>query len=537
MNDRARRIAAAMRTPQAAAAVSGAVWLAVSWGFAAQQEIWVDESSQLAGLTLNPVEALRWLLGQDRERFGLQGGSAPPLSFWGGWLWSQAFGLSEASLRAFGMALGTGATVVVALAAGRAWGAAAAWVAGLAFALSPNVIEIGVEIRPYPLLLLCSALAFSVPADPHGSSPAMGRSRWIALMAACLAGFATHFFGVVMAGGAFLAALWLAWRGKTGLRPGLICGVVLLLALPAVVPFVRATVDQNVNREKGEMLFTAAETSRTRPLARYAYRMLGGHPSHQVFLPLLVSTLVGTAALLALALRRKDRSPAGARAILLGVAAGAAATLGLHLLKPELEVLSPRYSTWMLPALAIAAGSAVAAGEKRPRIAAWGAAALLLVGNAGATAILLRHGSAFAHTPAERIIREIRSRGAAAMVVVHDHPEYWGSAYYPLRYEFGLDLRQYRAVWSPDGVLTLPRLPNGPATGPAFAGDTDQLLLASSRSVSSSEIAAFLKTGRAPDLNDGRLDAAMERMGWEKTVQETHVAQLSVELRWYRKRR
>src|SRR5580765_5828134 len=132
----------------AAALAVACVAVGLSSGFAAQQEIWLDETTQLAGLSLGPARVLPWLAGADPGRFaGIPADRMPPLSYWVGWLWSQAFGRSEASLRALGVALGAAAALLVFASARRLWGRAAGYLAGLSFALSPNVIVSSVEIR------------------------------------------------------------------------------------------------------------------------------------------------------------------------------------------------------------------------------------------------------------------------------------------------------------------------------------------------------------------------------------------------------
>ena len=142
--------------PRELAALFACVLLAIMVPafFMPHQSLWVDETTQLSGLTLGPSEVTAWLAGTDPHRFGVPPDRSPPMSYWIGWGWSRVFGLTEASMRWLGVVLVAFATMLVFDAGRRAWGCAAALTAGLLFALSPNVVVNAVEIRSYPLFLL-----------------------------------------------------------------------------------------------------------------------------------------------------------------------------------------------------------------------------------------------------------------------------------------------------------------------------------------------------------------------------------------------
>jgi hypothetical protein len=106
-----------------------ATWVVCASAFALRQELWVDETTQLSGLTLGPVELVRWLGGADPSRFGVPGDRSAPLAYWLGWLWSQAFGLSEDALRAFGLVCVALGLALLVRSAQRAAGPLAGWVA------------------------------------------------------------------------------------------------------------------------------------------------------------------------------------------------------------------------------------------------------------------------------------------------------------------------------------------------------------------------------------------------------------------------
>ena len=64
--------------------------------FLPHQTLWIDEVTQMAGLGLGPIGVVRWLLHPTLTDLGVPSDRMPPLSYWLGWLWAQAFGLRVA---------------------------------------------------------------------------------------------------------------------------------------------------------------------------------------------------------------------------------------------------------------------------------------------------------------------------------------------------------------------------------------------------------------------------------------------------------
>ena len=81
--------------------------------FMPHQSLWLDEAAQMAGLGRNPIETTRWLAGTSQHDFGVASDRMPPASYWAQWCWSRACGLTEPSLRHFGIACVSLATLVV----------------------------------------------------------------------------------------------------------------------------------------------------------------------------------------------------------------------------------------------------------------------------------------------------------------------------------------------------------------------------------------------------------------------------------------
>jgi hypothetical protein len=139
-----------------AVAMAGILCVVVCVGSAAlvlpDRSIWVDETTQMSGLTGNPIEITQWLMGRIKYNTNMQDDRMPPLSYWAGWLWSRIFGLGERQMRWFSVFCTGVATAFVFKTAESSWGLMAGLGAGLLFALSPNVIDRAVGIRCYALL-------------------------------------------------------------------------------------------------------------------------------------------------------------------------------------------------------------------------------------------------------------------------------------------------------------------------------------------------------------------------------------------------
>jgi hypothetical protein len=154
-----------------------AAFVLLAANFAHVQTVWVDETTQLSGLTLSPAEQLPWLVGENANRFGVPPDRQPPLSYFLGWTWSRIFGLTPLSMRYFGLAAVALAGLFVAATATRVSGPWGGPLAATLFLLSPNVLGTAPEIRPYGLLVpdtLCATAggrAWTMALGDYGGLP------------------------------------------------------------------------------------------------------------------------------------------------------------------------------------------------------------------------------------------------------------------------------------------------------------------------------------------------------------------------------
>jgi Dolichyl-phosphate-mannose-protein mannosyltransferase len=419
-------------------AVCVAALAAGAAAFLPQQSIWVDEAAQITGLRLGPVQVAGWLAGADRRDFGQFRDRMPPLSYWVGWCWVQAFGRDEAALRWLSVLEMAGATALIYVAARRAFGPAAAWVAGLSFALSPAVVVLAVEIRAYALFVLCSAGAFYFLVGALADG-AQRRRDVVGLMVALAAAILTHFFGLVLSGGVLIALATFAATGKGRWATVLAVASVVAIAAVSISPFVLESFrTTRFVPARSRVLDELLTTCRLLP-------GLTSHPALALFPPAEVSSVAAVIVLAILATLPLGPRRRAQIAVVLVLMSGLAAVAVVKVTKGSFDAARPTYNAWTWPGISLLLGSGLGCSHPVARRAA-GLAAGLLIAALGIGVIELAHnGTSFAHTPHRRIARMIRELGERDVAVIHDDPSYHlVHISGPLRCEFGEGLKQYR---------------------------------------------------------------------------------------------
>ena len=411
--------------------------------FLPQQEIWIDETTQITGLAMGPAGVVGWLMAPTSADTPIPGDRMPPLSYWLGQAWAALFGPTETSLRAMGVVCVAVAAGLTFAAAGRAFGPAAGWAAGLLFALSPNVAYTGVEIRAYPLFLLTSAGAL------HAAVPLLERGvrrprETVALAVWLIAGFFVHFFAVVLAGAILTALAADALSARRRPRLVLVPTAGLAVAAAGLVPFLFGAV------EMSDELDNPGNRDRAGELLQLAARTLG-HPAQKAVpgaaeLSLFAAAVLGLTGLAAAGRRRRVW-----RLLVLALAAGAAATAAATFAADRFQAARPQYSLWMLPMLFTVLSAGTTVPTARVRRMARAAAAVLLAGQAVGSAVMWTHGDHFVRCPQRRLIAMIDSLGGPDRVaVVLDESDEYRSLFFPLYLHYGRALR----VWVPAGTDT-----------------------------------------------------------------------------------
>jgi hypothetical protein len=402
--------------------------------FLPHQALWIDETTQLSGLTLSPTRLLHWLAHPASYDFGVPSDRMPPLSYWLGWTWSRLFGLSESSLRWFGVLCTAGATALV-YAAGRvAFGARAGMFAALFFALSPNVCGIAVEIRAYPLLLLTTAGALHawIRILCAQNSP-VDRRAWISFGAWLLAGMYTHFFGMLFGGLLVVGLAVERARSRLSLRPLLAIAAILAVGAVGLIPFVVASAG------------LSGDTARDRvhEVVQLLYRLIG-HPAIAVF-PAVTVLLFASALVLALVptvALRGSRRPY--RLLALVVLSGLAVSVAANFLLKGFTAAKVSYATWALPCVSLLLAASLGDTTKPWSGLVLATAVVFSICEASGIVQLAVHGDYFAHGPQRHLQRLIDALPRDQVAVVHADPiDSYGFVYFPLRFANGPGLTQF----------------------------------------------------------------------------------------------
>lgn len=402
------------------------VFLGLAFQFAGSQSIWVDETTQMSGLSLPFSEQLAWLTGYANPVPGVPPDRMPPLSYWAGDVWAGLFGLSEMSMRLFGIvAILCGAPAIYLTAVGLAPRGADWRVPGFALAatyLTPGMIIQAVEIRAYPLYFAFAAWAVWA----YMRALADTRARWLlALALFCLAAGYTHFFGVVMAGTLWFSLLVLrSLRKEKGFQVFL-AGLATGASFIGLVPFIAAAVNVSATAEAGVDLIASL-----RDTLRMVFRM-NLHGVHLSSMFIAGAVLVGLAGLLLASLivlfRRRSAESIG---LVLPLLIAVVALPALKLAVGSFDVLAPHYNLWMVPLFVLFLSLALA--DLQTRKIATVFAILMIAAHLAASLRLLNYADFYTHGPAERVMAALDA--PEKTVVIHDGKGEWGMLYFPLYY-------------------------------------------------------------------------------------------------------
>ncbi len=393
--------------------------------FLPHQTLWIDEVTQLSGLSLSPGDLLHWLLHPSSRDFGVPADRMPPLSYWLGWIWSRSFGLGETSMRWFGVTCAVGAVALVFSAARRVFGLRAGIFAGLFLALSPNVCITAVEIRAYPLFLLTSAgAARAVVLLLHAPLSDARRRFWVELGAWLVAGMYTHFFGALLAAVVVCGLAFDRIRQGRSLRPVFVLAACMAVAAAGLTPFLVASAGLSVD----------AARDRVREVFQLVYRLIG-HPAMAVFPVVAALAVVSAALLLVAGWRLPDPRRNMFRTLGLIVLAGITISGAANFLATGFTAAKVTYATWALPLIGIILAASLTGTTGRMSRVALVAAIVLLLSQAAAVTQLVRNGDYFAHGPQRRIQRVLDNLQQHRPVVVHGDPiSDYAATYYPLRF-------------------------------------------------------------------------------------------------------
>ena len=418
------------------------------------ESYYVDETVYLSGLTLDPIEVVRWLTWHEARRFNVPPDRAPPVSYWAAWLWSRLFGLTEQSLRWWGVLCVGMALILVFEGARRAWGTGAALACGLLMALSPNTIVYAVNIRPYPLFIFLSAAAWFCLIQ-YLLKPVHARNRWLLAMAVVsVLAMYSHFFGVVLAGALFSGAIVVQLARREPVQGTIGTAILVMSASAGLWPFITAAVLQSGGNERPP----PPELS---DFVRYVYRGLFGHPAMSVSWIALGAAGASFLILGLISLLPKRRGSEISYAMFEGLASGMLAAVTASFMFSAFDSMAAWYNLWRIPAFALLLGSCWVVNQLHFRLAARCLMVTLIVSSACGAYQLMAKGNYFTSGPHRRIAEVIRPLCRSKVAIVHDGGPDWGEAYFPIHFAFQDGVDQFLIDESSLQATTVKPLPDG----------------------------------------------------------------------------
>lgn len=453
MNGTSRRLSAPIVT-----AICCLIFLACCIRFALVQNVWIDESTQLSGATLGIGRLMTWLTGTREPAFGVPPDRMPPISYLIDAACYRTACAAPVAWRLLHLLFAVAGLSVATWAVVRRWGIAAGLVTGLFLALSPKLIEMGVEIRAYPIFfaITCAQIALLlrlIEAERLRAGP-LGLFLLLGLASAY-----THFFGLVSSMALFTGLF--AARATTIREAAAIAGAAVLLVLLCLglAPFI-----MTASAISGDAVQTDASGH---GLSLYFLR-LAGHVANvmsPIGAALFFLPLVGLIAVAGVRIARGfGAGGLGYRrdavvALAVALASGLAVTLLAAVVAKGFNPLKPSYSLWVLPVLAVLLGAICGRGQSgRLTGIARGLALLMLIGAAVGTLLLMRHPGWFVHGPSSAIRAAVGDAPADTAVVYEGD---WGYGFFPTYYYYHQSLDQWRIA--PDGQLQKIGLGGDPA--------------------------------------------------------------------------
>ena len=423
------------------------LFLASGLYFATLQNVWVDESTQLSGVTLSPQRLVAWLAGAPETGFGVPPDRFPPIGYIVDMACARTLCVGPFGFRLLHLGIAfVGALLTVMLAARRYGWTAAAVTAAILF-LSPRLVETGVEIRAYPIF-------FTITCVQIWMVDRLIRAKrldavWVGgFMTLGLLAIYTHFFGLVstmaLFGGLFVARA----RDRRDILIIVGAGTLTMICAAGLKPFIggaSAISDDSIVGVSVSMLLV------------FALRLIG-HPAMMLSPIMAALFFAGFGTLLVLTLlrivwisrregiaAREDLVVALVVALVLGLSVTLVAAQVVHGFNP----LKVSYSIWTFPVLALLAGAACA-----PRLVRWlqfpaSMAALVF----GVTALwnqglFIGYGRWFVHGPGDAIAKLVGDHPVNTVLIYRGQ---WAYGYYPMMYRYRGQLSQWLSA--SDGSL------------------------------------------------------------------------------------
>jgi hypothetical protein len=443
------------RSSLIATLIQATLLLAFSLGlytFAKTQDIWIDEATQLSGITLKFGEMVHWLSGQDPGRFGVPGDRMPPVSYILDWAWLRLFGPSELGFRLFHASFLLGGVILLVITARRTLNLPATYLAIAILCLSPKMIATAVEIRAYPLFFATACVQTAIFARLINDRNEIDKHSLASFVLVSVIAIYTHFFALV-SGCAFLLAIGVAHirRGVLPLEI-ILAFVVMAVASVGILPFVFSAASNSTS---------GGEVVNAHGYIVYLFKLIGGS-ANMISRAAAVLFFGGMLALFTLstitAMKRIIRGdPQFVDWLFLVVFAGVSATLGASLIVKNFDALKESYSVWIFAPLALfVAGGAVRPHELRYWSGMYGVTAVAVIAGAAlSTCTFFAHAAEFIHGPG-RFVGAVYNRLEPPKAIIYESGAAWEWSYFPLVFSYKGEVAQYRFAAGGELVRVVP---------------------------------------------------------------------------------
>lgn len=420
----------------------------VGFSFSFSQNLWVDESTQLSGLSLSLADIYLWLGAFIENPFPVPADRMPVLSYYWGSLWGSFFGFDVITMRWSSLCCVFLGLILLTIYFVKSRQVYVLLPALLLLCFSANLTVVAVEIRAYALFFFWSILSAILFVDLI-SREMNDRDQCVRLssLAIVLAlAINTHFYGLILSGSIALTYL-LFWffekRLLLSLKAVVVVAGILLLAIALAAPAIYASLvisaDDGSQSVEGFGILSVVKLA-----IKLIYRLVAHQTMAEVsFVPWAALALVYGVIVFSTIIK-----PAREKLALICV-------LGLGFLVVFLaaffvkgfDVLAPHYNIWMLPFLALLfAYSVVDLSLKIKNILLVSLLLLLSVGQWH----LLVDGEKYAHTRFSEVqqrVEKFSSEGSVAVVYNFSAALTWFAG----RYAFSEQIGQFTVKLEGEG--------------------------------------------------------------------------------------
>ena len=501
------------------------VFVLVAAIFSLQQSLWVDESTQLSGLSLSVADLYAWLSGWVDSPFAVPADRMPALSYLVGMVWGSWFGVEPLTMRLLSLTLVAFSLFIFFIFFYRKKQTNILLPALLFLCLSPNLVVMAVEIRAYALFFSLSLIAVMLYVDIlqslEQSKNILAKAIGLAFVLALLIN--THFFGLVLTGsllGAYLLLSFFDRRCIINIPLVSVLFVILTAGLIFALPPIYASLGLSEGRE------VAADNSWLRPTIQLAYRLVAHQSMLEVIVaPVIVLVLFYTVIVFSLV----KRISLVKVALVLVLVLGFAVEFVTNFFVPGINALGFSYNIWMLPLVALLFGMGVS--ELKP---AWRGAIWIVLGLCWGVGgyHLVTTGEKYAHTRFNEIamrVEQYSPQSKVAVVYNFSMAKTWFAGVY----RFDRTVGQYTVA-----AGEYKALPSQQAISQAeIVSQYDLLIVVYGKDIYSRELAAGAAQSTLPADSPVRQQVTLPPSQWQVLESAAYLAQEAADIIVYKKRR